>query len=110
MPYCTNMTERPGLVSLAEAARDPLIKYRSVEGSVSLKRKPARRVKVARTRETAKGNQTIRLHLVPLSVAQLRPSIKYRDEGFEMESKEAFMTAAQKHAIRVDRWVRSLRW
>ena len=90
-PYCSNLNERPGLISLAEAAQNPAIKYHSLDRGrvVSLERRGAMKKNVVHVRTSATSKVRRALRLIPLSVAQRRNDIKRRQEGFEMAEVES---------------------
>lgn len=87
------MDEVFGLISLDEAARNPKIKYRTVEGGVSLKRKPAYKSKAAHAR----------------AMAQRRAIARHCEERCKLTAVAA-MVKAQKPAPKINRWIRSLNW
>ncbi|PSS06856.1 hypothetical protein PHLCEN_2v3542 [Hermanssonia centrifuga] len=91
----SSLHNRPGLISLAEARKNPTIVYRSLEYLHGGEPKVVRpKVTVAEPLPRLQSG----LRLIPLSVAASRKDIKYRREGFEMmESRRHLL------AVRLDR-------
>ncbi|PSR75151.1 hypothetical protein PHLCEN_2v8590 [Hermanssonia centrifuga] len=81
------ISTRPGLISLAEAQRNPEIVYHSIKG---LDPRPV---------VIEPFGATAFLTLLPLSVAAGRKDIKHRREGFEMKERALHLRLVRKRFL-----------